>query len=475
MAFTTKHLFKNSLKQRSLLRRLVLGCVGLLSLIWLALFGLEFYSSYTNGEEVLETQFKTLSRQLLIVLEPLADQPELINQVVSKLEALEEDLMGGNKEEKRFRMQVWQHGKVLYSVADLPTEVPITPFEKVVPIAPGSAYYGYAIADPATGLTVRLSMENPAYYWINEQAAGFYFLPLMVSLPFMIWPIWLVLRRGLHPLNQIGERIATRSANDLSPLPVSSYKELAPIEHAVNLLMARLATRIVQEQSFLADAAHELKTPLAVIQVNAESLLTTSQPERQAEAALGLEQGVKRAAHTVHQLLNLMRTQSDSLTTQGFAAIDLVVLLRQRIADMVPIAQARLQELTLDSPVTCVILGNHLALCMLIDNLLDNAIKYAPSASLIETSLSVTDEGVLLSVTDQGAGIPASLRDQVFERFYRVAGQDQTGSGLGLAIVQKVAAQHGAKVVLDDNPAGSGLQVRVLFARPAVSSLSDAF
>ena len=227
--------------------------------------------------------------------------------------------------------------------------------------------------------------------------------------------------------------------------------------------MRRLQQYMQREQEFLADAAHELKTPLAIIQVNATTLAESTDAERRQAAKAGIERGIERAARSVQQLLSLTRSSFEP-AADSRVSLDVPDLLRDRMAEASPVAARRSIELELDSP-------PHLSLPLfresfeaLIDNLLDNAIKYSPVGGVVRVGLAKQDHVVQLTVADQGPGISASFRERVFERFFRVPGVEQPGSGLGLAIVQKAAAQNGIAMHLEHGSDERGLCARLVFS-----------
>ncbi len=316
--------------------------------------------------------------------------------------------------------------------------------------------------DDARGLAVRRWQERPGDWHFSLAGLSYYARPLLYGLPLLALPLWLLFRLGFAPLKRIGDQISARSAQDLTPLPATRYVELAPLVNAVNSLMARLQQRLDREHEFLADAAHELKTPLAVIQLGAEAL-DQADPRAQNEARERLRLGVQRATHTVHQLLALARSGADTLDLSK-ARHDLVDLVRERIALASGLAVKRRIELELIAPEQIELWLNRESLCSLVDNLVDNAIKYSPQGGHVSVALRELPEAVVLSVSDQGPGIPPSLRERVFERFVRLAGDQAChGSGLGLTIVERAAAQHGATVRLLDGPDRCGLTVEVSF------------
>ncbi|MCV2359962.1 two-component sensor histidine kinase [Paucibacter sp. TC2R-5] len=394
-----------------------------------------------------------------------ADQPERLHAALAELEHLrEQEWMAIGYEAPFIAMQVWQGDKLLFRQGPPDMGDRLTPNEQHFE---SDARWLYVEARaPAQDLLVRRWQEVPGDWHFSSDGLSYYARPLFYSLPLMMLVAWLLLRAGFAPLQRIGAQIAQRSAKDLSALPQSPYRELAPVVNSVNGLMSRLQERLEREREFLLDAAHELKTPLAVVQLNAESLQDAPPGERRNESVARLNEGVKRATHTVHQLLALARSGSDQDST-ALLPHDLVALVRDRMALSSQLALQRGIELELESPERCELLLNRESIGALVDNLVDNAVKYSPAGSLVRVAIAAQEAGtkgcVVLSVSDQGPGIPIELRRKVFERFFRLPDQIQSGSGLGLAIVERAAAQHGAAVTLSEGPQGCGLTVQVQF------------
>jgi two-component system sensor histidine kinase TctE len=286
-------------------------------------------------------------------------------------------------------------------------------------------------------------------------------LPQFVILPLAVLLVWLALARGIKPLNLLEERIRLRKPDDLSPLDEYSVPlEVAPLVASINDLLTRLKESIATQKRFLADAAHQLKTPLAGLRMQADLA------QRESASAEELKQSLKligrasiRATHTVNQLLSLARAESGS-THITRAPCDLVALARDVIQDSLPRAMDKHIDLgyegvALGSP-DVRINGNATLLKELIRNLVDNAINYTPSTE--ETPGVVTvriladrfGKVVLLQVEDSGPGIPEAERELVFQPFYRALGTEADGSGLGLPIVIEIAQQHSATVTLEE-------------------------
>jgi two-component system sensor histidine kinase QseC len=267
----------------------------------------------------------------------------------------------------------------------------------------------------------------------------------------------------------VSGEIESRGPDDLSPLGfVPRHRELSPLTNAVNRLLDRLRSARLRERSFVADAAHELRTPIAAMRVHVEALLEHAVPERDRELLQGLLASNSRAGRLVEQLLSLTRSEA-AADARATTAVDFEALVQDSLAQLAPLAQAAKVELELESEQTGgprgAVRGHAESLRSLIDNIVGNAIKYSPASGTVRVRLLCSTRETRLSVTDEGPGIPAELRQRVFDRFYRVVDQSQSGSGLGLAIAKAVADSHGGTLSLSGGADGRGL--RVVLTLPA--------
>ncbi len=280
---------------------------------------------------------------------------------------------------------------------------------------------------------------------------------LLIAFPFVLVPIWLAVARGLRPLKQLSKRIAAKDPNDLTPLGVDTkYAELLPLAAAIDSLIARLHTKVEREHAFVQDAAHELRTPLALISIEAHVMtMAGTVPERHA-AQLRLDQAIARTSHLIQQLLVLAHIDSEQLASSE--TVDVAAVARHEIALLAPAAIHRNIELSLETP-DIVSHQLHLhTLQSILQNLLNNAIAYIQTGGRIVVRISRDERLLRLSVADDGPGIPESQRQLVFERFYRGADHDTPGSGLGLAIVSQGAARLGGLVRLEPGLEGRGCE-----------------
>ena len=284
-------------------------------------------------------------------------------------------------------------------------------------------------------------------------------LPQLIILPLALLLVWLALTRGIRPLTHLQARIRQRRSDDLSPLDTSAVpQEVTPLVLAVNGLLARLDNSIQTQKRFLADAAHQLKTPLAGLQMQAELALREGASEHDLKASLeqiGLASA--RATHTVQQLLALARAES-GLGIMARQPVDLAQLAREVVQDAVPTALERRIDLGYDGPDAgdkrLLRHGNPVLLKEMLRNLVDNAMRYAPAAHP-DGGAAVTvrvqlEDGIRISVSDNGPGIPEKERPLVLQPFYRSSDTAAEGTGLGLPIVQEIARQHGATLTISD-------------------------
>lgn len=286
-------------------------------------------------------------------------------------------------------------------------------------------------------------------------------VPIVISGMLLVIPAWLAVHVALRPWRKVNEEISARGPGNLTPLSVQpKQQELRPLVRSVNDLLQRVREGAQRERQFVADAAHELRTPLAAMRVNVEALQHRLTDARSSELLAGIVHSNDRAARFVGQLLQLMRTDAVDAASPCLP-VDLDALVNDCLATLSALARQRGIELQLDVDRPVKVCGDPASLASMIDNLVENAIKYSPAQSCVVVRVGSTDDHAVLTVTDQGPGITPALQLRVFDRFYRCPGQTQTGSGLGLAIVKAAVEKHQGGVSLAAGPSGQGLQVTV--------------
>lgn len=287
-------------------------------------------------------------------------------------------------------------------------------------------------------------------------------LPMLIALPVLAMLIWFGVGAGLRPLQHLKHEVKQRTANRLAPVAMTGVpEEVAPLAQALNDLFARLEEAFEGERRFTADAAHELRTPLAALKIQAQVAMRSTDKTEQNTALENVLRGVDRATRLVEQLLTLARVDPET-AAMHFTQLDLHGLAATVMADLAPLAHAKNIEMTLEDGAIGHVQGDDAQLRLLLRNLLDNAIRYTPIGGQVFVAVHV-DQVVTLEVRDTGPGIPKAERAQVLQRFYRITGSGEEGSGLGLSIVQRIAELHGAKLELGDPEVGAGLLVKVIW------------
>jgi len=306
---------------------------------------------------------------------------------------------------------------------------------------------------------------------IAAQTALRTLLPFAVMIPVLGILMWYAVGVGLRPLDTMSRAVGKRRPDAMAPLAEDRLPdELRPLAGSLNALLARLSDALAAQRRFTADAAHELRTPLAALKLQVELAARAADPASRTAAFAELNAGVDRATHLVEQLLTMARLEPGA-PARAFGPVDLPALARDAVVARAALAADKHQDLGLARAAAVAVRGDPATLAVLIANLLDNALRYTPPGGRIDVALD--DEGgvAVLSVTDTGPGIPAAERAQVFERFHRGSAAEAMpnsgGSGLGLSIVRRIADAHGATITLDDGPGGRGLAVRVRFPAAA--------
>lgn len=287
---------------------------------------------------------------------------------------------------------------------------------------------------------------------------------LLVTYPIFGILIWLIIGLALRSVTRVTSEISNRASTHLESVDVENLPvEIKPLVTELNQLFVRLKHAFDRNKNFAGDAAHELRTPLAALKTQLQVALRSDNAPDRMHALQKVVQCVDRSSHVVAQLLTLSRLNQEE-KLNDVKPIDLHKLTAEIVAYLVPIALEKHIEIELsDAPRSTIVLGNDIALGILIRNIVDNAIRYTPENGNIKVGIINDANQIILRVTDSGSGIPSELRERVFERFYRILGTSASGSGLGLAIVRQIADLHHAKIHLVTPQSGIGLQFDVLF------------
>ena len=286
-------------------------------------------------------------------------------------------------------------------------------------------------------------------------------LPMVVALPLLALALWWAIHRSVAPMRRLGTTLAQRKPSALTPLAMDGApSEIAPMVNALNSLFERIGSLLESERRFTADASHELRTPIAAIQAQAQVALAETDDALRRHALRNTLEGCERAIRLVDQLLTLSRLEASAMP--AMQTLDLAALVRRVIADLAPKAISKGQLLEFDCPSPCEVDGNETLLAVLVRNLVDNAVRYSPAQARIAVSLRQgNDAKRILQVEDSGAGLSDSDLKRLGERFFRVTGTDENGSGLGWSIVRRIAIVHHMQLHVGRSDKLGGLAVTV--------------
>lgn len=339
--------------------------------------------------------------------------------------------------------------------------------------ANGSRYRVYSLQTASQ--TVQIAQDLGARTARARSLALRAVLPFALLTPLLMLAVWWVITRSLAPVERARREVARRAADDFSPLADDGLPdEVRPLVDELNLLFGRVRNAFDAQTNFVADAAHELRSPLTALKLQAQALRRTDADPAAREAGIArLNQGIDRAIRLVEQLLMLAREEAGTGHVSSIAErVDLQAVVKLAVADVLPQARLKHIDLGLAEPQSMVplqVVGQDEALRILLRNLLDNAVKYTPANGQVDVSLHLQQEQPVLTIEDSGPGIAAEDRARVFDRFFRASDVAlEAGSGLGLAIVKVIADRHGATLALESSARLGGLKVDVRF--PAAQS-----
>lgn len=365
---------------------------------------------------------------------------------------------------RRLVFQVWYRSELRLHSANAP-DTPLSSrgsgFDDVE--IDGRRYRVFAAPDRKGNIQVQVAEERHVRDEIAAGVGRALATPLVVALPALAVLLWFAVSTGMEPLRRLSREVATRDPANLAPILVDRPpSEIAPIVRELNVLFARVGHSLEHERRFTADAAHELRTPIAALRTQAEVARDALDATARTHALGQVIAGCDRAARLVDQMLTLARLEPWTGLDAG-ARCDLAAVARSAVAEAAPAAVARNVELDLVAPDALLMHGDGALLAILVRNLLDNAIRYASSGGHIRTKVERRSMDVGLIVEDDGPGVPAALLGRLGDRFFRALGTGREGSGLGLSIVKRIAEIHRAKIEFRVGSSGHGLGVWVTF------------
>lgn len=397
-----------------------------------------------------------------------------LNQITKSMEEVfkkgneEEELLPTDYENK-YQLQVWDPtGKLLLHTAAKTKILPLynQPVGFSDKIIDGVVWRVFSIKNSYGNLKIVVAEKYDIRTELAHRIAQDDIYIMFLTYPLSGLLIWLIIGKGLNSIKSVASEVSHRAPSRLEPVGTASIPvEIKPLIEELNHLFQRLQEGFEREKRFAADAAHELRTPLAGLKTQTEVALKTVDIKEQQKILQNVVIGVDRCAHIVQQLLTLSRLVPEATTLEDTVEFDLSKLAAEIIAQIGHLALEKHLDIELIADSPAMIIGNSTAIGILIRNLVDNAIRYTPAKGSIDVVIENKVNGVLLKVIDNGPGIPAELHSRVFERFYRILGNRSPGSGLGLAIVQQIAKLHRAHLSVGTPQSGKGLKIEVFFPR----------
>jgi two-component system sensor histidine kinase QseC len=343
------------------------------------------------------------------------------------------------------------------------------PTQRTIEVLHGQTYEVFEVDTPRWSvLWARAPFEIP---WVLSNISHNLVANMAIAFPCVLLLVWLAVSQGLRPLRRLSERIAAREPEDTSPVGIAPrHAELKPLVRALDELLAKLRGKIEAERVFVASAAHELRTPLAVITAQAHVLSKAALEPERADAERRLEAAIARASHLIHQLLALARMEMERPVKTD--ALDLAQLAREELTHFFPAALARDIEIDLEAPDRLILQLEAHAFQSILQNLIDNAIRYGCDGGRVVVELDPSWGAVRLSVADDGPGIADNDRARIFDRFYRGARRDgASGTGLGLTIVKQAATRMGGTLHITIGLDGRGCRFTVVIPEASASGV----
>lgn len=440
----------------SIKRRLLLGLLLATVLAWGVALSISYRDARHELNELLDAY---LAQSTSLLISQLGQEGDEIDT---------EHVPSLHRYSRKVVFQVWEHGERLrlHSLA-----APNTHLSNVLEgysdaTVEGENWRVYSAWDVKHETLVQVGERREVRDKLAREIAENLLRPLLLTLPVLGLIIWLGVSRGLRPLAALRQQVESRDPNNLSPLDASQVPvEVAPLVQSLDQLFERVRTLLDNERRFTADAAHELRTPLAAIKTQAQVARGASGDEQRKHALDNVLAGCDRATHLVEQLLTLARLEPGQMSRHE--ACDLRKLAVDAIAEMAPGAVEKDVDVQLLNGDVVTIDAAPDLLRILMRNLIDNAIRYSPKGSSVRVAVTARNGGAQFVVSDQGAGIPVEARPLVWERFHRVLGTGESGSGLGLSIVKRIAELHSAQADLTEGEGGKGLRVTLSFPKHA--------
>lgn len=447
----------------SLRRRLLLIMLGVFCLAWIATALGAYLDSRSEIEYLLDAELEQVAKVLLTLSQHELKEERLARGVhaESTLEIYDYPLLR-DKFDAKLAFQVWINGDTLALRSNNSPTTRFASLENGFSILRLGVdeWRIFSLTDPRTHITAVVSEHASVREALVSGVSLRTILPLLLGIPLIGVLTWLGVGRGLRPLGRIAEQVTRRSPSDLTLIDTAhAPQETRPLIEALNRLFARLGLAFENSRRFTADAAHELRTPLAGMAAQADVALLADDAALRSTALQHMKTAIQNMTRLVSQLLALARWDTDAMNIL-YRPVDFSALVSVILRQFETAAAARDIHLTLTAPATAVLDGDEMGLQLIVRNIIDNAIAYTPQSGEVAVEVGEREDWVWLSVSDSGPGIAPEQREHIFQRFYRGDHQHHAGSGLGLSIVQRCVNLHGGEIKLLTSEA-RGLQVMV--------------
>lgn len=444
-------------RPRSVRRRLLILLLSAVSGAWVVAASVSFRDARHEVSEVLDAHLAQTASLISAQRDGDEDDDEVDTEHAPVL----------HRYGRRVMFQVWQGGTVLGLRSQNAPNTPLSPVRDGFSDATigGARWRVFSTWDAQDRVIVQVAEH---FYERDELATAVarnFVIPLAIALPILGVVIWAAVGRAMRSLTHVNQQVASRAADNLSSLDVADApSEIGALVTNLNHLFGRVQGLIEQERQFTADAAHELRTPLAGIRAQAQVARGATDDAERARALEGVIAGCDRATHAVEQMLTLARLAPDAVSFQP-TSVELRAVLKATIGELAPIALATHMDIALNDGRDAFVSGDAGLLAILFRNVIDNAIRYSAPGTKVDVDLEVGASDVRVTVRDAGPGIAAGQRANVGRRFYRAPGTQAPGSGLGLSIVQRIVDLHRGTIRLDSPATTIGLQVTIALPR----------
>ena len=461
----------------SIKQRLLIVLMSSFLVIWTTITLIIYFESKHEIEELFDANLAQSAKILLsLVAEELYEQHDEVEirnmENSAALKEIEEHLEK-HKYEKLLAFQINVKQNNFEFISASAPKIPLSSggngFSQIK--IDDNVWRVFSLSDPRGLIEIRVGEPLFTRSEIASKISLHLDISIMIAFPVLAFLIWHIVSRSLLPLQHLTESISKRDPSQLTPIEGRRIPdEVVPMVNALNRLLERLDAALENERRFTADAAHELRTPLAGIKAQAQLGLHTKDDETRRSALHNVILSVDRNTHTVEQLLALARVDPDHNAAKQ-EEINLTRLTRDVLSEFSPMAIDKQIQIELCSNEELHITGNSHTIAIMLRNLIDNAIRFTNYGGKVTVSLKETESEVIFCVDDSGPGIPDEMLERVFNRFYKMNKSQELGSGLGLSIVNRIVELHGANIILDKSPL-KGLQAKIFFpVSPMIQSV----